>query len=96
MEITLSQQTLSAMMHDAAELAVNAAMSKVGLMKPYLTKQEAYKMFGRRLVDRAIQEGLVSPFKDSTASAKWRIDRLEIESVFKANNRPSYRAVKQR
>lgn len=84
------------MLQDAAEMGANAALSQAGLIKPYLSKQEAYKIYGRGLVDRWIKEKLVTPRKDGGASAKWRIDRIEIEAVAKASNRPSYRSVEER
>jgi len=67
-----------------------------GIIKPYLSKQEAYKTYGRGLVDRWIKEELITARKDGTSSAKWRIDRLEIESVAKASNRPSYLMIAER
>lgn len=96
MEIVLTQATLTALMADAAEIAVNSALSKAGLIKPFISKQDAYKAYGRAIVDRWILEGLVTPRKDGQASAKWRIDRAEIEAVAKASNRPSYLSVTER
>lgn len=95
-EITLPRSVLSAMLADAAEIGANAAMGKAGMIRPYLSKQEAFKTYGRTVVERWIKEGLVTPRKDGSDTAKWRIDRTEIESVAKASNRPSYTMVTER
>jgi len=87
---------LKAMLADATELGATAALWKVGVLRPYLSKADVYRMYGETTVDRWIDEGLVTPRKDGGHSAKWRIDRVEIESVAKASNRPSYSLVKQR
>lgn len=96
MEIILSETILSTMLQDAAEIGASAAMSKAGLLKPYLSKQEAYNLHGRTNVDRWIKEGLITPKKDGGTSAKFRIDRVQVEAVAKANNRPSYLSVNLR
>jgi hypothetical protein len=94
MEISLA--VLTSLLQDAAELGATAALSKYGLIKPYMTKTNARDSYGRGIVDRWIKEGLVTPRKDGNHSASWRIERAEIEAVAKANNRSSYLTVAER
>lgn len=95
-DVTMPTHVLDALLADAAELGATAALSKSGAIKPYLSKSEAYRSYGETLVDRWIKEGLITARKDGGNSAKWRIDRQQIEAVAKASNRPSYKMVKER
>ncbi|HXH99224.1 MAG TPA: hypothetical protein VNI52_03070 [Sphingobacteriaceae bacterium] len=95
-EIILPKFVLIQMLQDAAELGAQIALSKSGLLKPYLSKQDAYRLHGQSNVDRWIREGLLTPRKDGNASAKWRIDRIELEAIAKASNRHTYTMVKER
>ena len=94
MEISIT--VLASMLQDAAELGSMATLSKYGLIKPYMSKFQAQKIYGRCIVDRWIKEGLITPRKDGQSKDKWRIDRNEIEAVAKACNRPSYLTVVER
>ncbi len=63
---------------------------KHGLIKPYLSLNEAYKMYGRRTVERWIAEGLIEIQKDGTRTSKCRILREQIELVASQSNRASW------
>lgn len=95
-DITMPMHILTALLADAAELGANAVLAKHGVLKPYLSKSDAYRIYGETNVDRWIAERLITARKDGGHSAKWRIDRQEIEAVAKASNRPSYMLVKER
>jgi hypothetical protein len=92
----ISENQLSAMLQDAAELGAKSALSQAGLMKRYISKSEAYRMAGRDIVKRWILEGLITPVKDGTKTDTTRIDRIQFESVLKTSNRPSYRSFSER
>lgn len=96
MEITLHKNILSAMLQDAAELGATSALSQHGLIKPNISKQEAYRKYGSSDVKRWISEGLIELVKDGSTSAKYRISRAQIDAVSKVSNRPSYQTVKER
>jgi hypothetical protein len=68
----------------ASELGAIQALIRVGKLKPYLKKADAFRLFGRKQVERWVDDGLITPRKDGGHSAAWRIDRMEIEIVAKA------------
>lgn len=90
MDYTISETLLRNLLMDAAELGAKKALVQTGLLKPFLSKSEAYKLHGRKIVDRWIGEGLVKLIKDGPNGAKMRIDRLELETVAKTSNRTYY------
>lgn len=94
MEITRTE--LQKMLLGAAQLGAEVALAKVGKLKPYLKKAEAFRMYGQGVVERWIKEGLVTPIKDGNDSASWRLDRTELEAVAKTSNRHTYLTVNQR
>lgn len=77
MEITDAQ--LLALISKAAELATIKTLIKTGKLKPYLKKSEAFRQFGRKNVEKWLNDGRLTPRKDGDHSAAWRLDRLEIE-----------------
>jgi hypothetical protein len=76
MEITRGQ--LSELLLDAAELGAQKALIGAGLLKPYLSKSQAFRRYGRKIVERWLAERLITPRKDGTDSASWRLDRVEL------------------
>ena len=75
---------------DAAEIAAQKVLIATGNLKPYLSLNQAHKIYGRGTVDRWIKEGLITPIKDGDANSKVTIERLQIETVAKTSNRVSY------
>ena len=67
-----------------AELGAMIALIKIGTLKPYITKAEAFRRYGRKNIERWLDDGLLTPRKDGDNSAGWRIDRLEAELIVKA------------
>lgn len=94
--VTMPKRQLIDMIKDVAELTRTSTLAGMGVIPSYLSKQQAYKMYGMANVKRWFKEGLLTPIKDGQASAKWRIDVTEIEAVAKVSNRPSYMSVKER
>lgn len=84
MNILLTPHQLQMLLADASELGALKTLTKVGKIKPYLKKSEAFRRFGRNNVEQWIVHGLITPRKDGTHSAAWRIDRIEIEILYKA------------
>ena len=67
-----------------AELGAIIALIKTGKLKPYITKAEAFRLYGRKNIERWLADGLLTPRKDGDHSAAWRIDRLEAKLIVKA------------
>lgn len=68
----------------AAELGALRALINMGQVKPYVTKAEAFRLHGRKNIERWLDQGLLTPRKDGDHSAGWRIDRFELELIVKA------------
>jgi len=78
------------LMADAFAIGAKKVLIETMQLKPYLSKSEAYKLYGRRLVDRWLREGIVKQIKDGDSNHSIRIDRLQLESVASASNRVSF------
>jgi len=96
MIIEIDSFELRRLLTDAVELGAKKALQEAGLLKPYLKKSEAYRLYGRGIVDRWIEEGLIKIRKDGDQSATWRLDRIELEIVAKSLNRHTYLTVEDR
>lgn len=86
MEIQINIYTLEKLLAEAAEMGARAALSRIGKLRPYLKKSEAYRLYGRRNVEAWVNEGLVTARKDGDHSASWRIEWLEIEAVSRSKH----------
>lgn len=91
-EITLPTHMLATMLMYAAEAGGTAALAKAGLQRSTICKQEAYRLYGRKKVERWISEGLIKKNK----ADKWEIDRTEIEILHKTGSNPSLALIKSR
>ena len=86
MDITISKYYLSTLLEQAAEMGAKHALTQCGYLKPFLKKSEAYRQFGRKNVEHWIEGGLLTPRKDGDHSAAWRLERLELEAIAKAED----------
>jgi len=77
----ISPHLLSVILQHASELGAKQALVKTGKIKPYLTKNESFRQFGRKNVEHWIEDGLITIRKDGNHSATWRIDRMELETI---------------
>ncbi|MGF7079726.1 hypothetical protein [Mucilaginibacter sp. UYCu711] len=68
----------------AAALGAQIALVRTGQLKPYLSKAEAYRLYGRKNIEAWIREGMLTPRKDGDHSASWRLDRIEAETIVHA------------
>jgi hypothetical protein len=75
------ERTMRQLLTYAAELGAISALIRVGKLKPYLKKSEAFRLYGRANIERWIDRDLLKPRKDGNDSAAWRISRLELASV---------------
>ena len=72
------------------ELTTQSVLTQLGLLKPYLSLNEAYKIYGEGTVDRWSREGLVRKIKDGEGNSPVRINRVEIEAVAQTSNRAEW------
>lgn len=68
----------------------SACMANFGHLSPYISLKQANDTYGRRIVARWIEEGLVEPIKDGDGHRKCRINREQIEIVASMSNRNSF------
>ncbi len=88
--ILISERELRLLIEGAVKAGVNLALTELGMVKAYLSKAEAYKVYGRKQVDRWISEKLIDPIKDGTNTSKIRLSRIELESISLTSNRMSW------
>lgn len=72
------------MLSDAAEMGAKKALQEAGVLKPWLSKAEAYRKYGERTVKRWITERKIIPKLPSPNSVKKFISREEIEALAKS------------
>jgi hypothetical protein len=80
MDFQISSHQLKIIIQEAAEIGAIQALTKVGKLKPYLKKSEAFRKYGRANIENWVAKGLLTIRKDGDHSAVWRIDRMEVES----------------
>jgi hypothetical protein len=62
-----------------------------------LTKSQAYRLYGRTVIDRWILEGLLVPYSaDSGITHKTVFDKEKLEALAASSNRLSYLPVAER
>lgn len=80
---------LAQMLQGAAELGGIVALTEVGQLRPYLSKAEAYRKYGRGVVDNWIAEGVITE-KQDTPNSKVRLCRKQLASVAASQNLVQY------
>lgn len=95
MQVTLERFDLKMLLADAMEIGMKKAMVETGVLKPYMSKNEAYRVYGRGIVDRWLREDLIKPIKDG-ACAKARLSRMDLEILSKCSNRRTYLSTNER
>ena len=100
MTYLLEEKHLKDLLADAVEIGfkkglMTGTMSEIKL-KPYISKREAHRLYGRAIVDRWIKEGLIKEIKDGDNSSTVRIDRIQIEIIAKSSNRSSFITTEER
>jgi hypothetical protein len=84
MNIQISPHHLKLIICKAAEMGAIQALTKAGKLKPYLKKSEAFRKYGRSNIEHWAKIGFITIRKDGGHSARWRIDRMEVEAVVKS------------
>ena len=58
-----------------------------GQLKTFLSETQAFKLYGRKVVERWVDQNLIQPAKDGENTSKKRYDRLKLEILAKSSNR---------
>ncbi|SHE69530.1 hypothetical protein SAMN05444405_102310 [Bacteroides luti] len=87
---------LKNLLSDAAEIASVKILVELGHLPATLSKREAYRKYGEGVVKRWISEGLIKVRKDGNSTSKCRLNRMELETLSKANNRLTYKSTAER
>jgi hypothetical protein len=95
MELSMSLSQLRALLVDAGEVAAKKALSDAGLLKPFISKSQAEKKYGRPNIARWTEEGLLHPSRGSETNQNWKYDTHELESVYKASLRYPFIRIEQ-
>lgn len=82
----LNQFQLCALLEYVAEISAINALILVGKIRPYLNKSQAERKHSRKEIEQWITKGWIKVRKDGDDSAPLRIDRLELESIARAND----------
>lgn len=90
MQVVFQLYEVKNLLADAAELGAKKALIDAGLVKPFISASQAHRKYGRRVVDRWIADGHITPFKDGSKNSTVRLDRLILETLSKSNNSVHY------
>lgn len=96
-DVTLveNQTTLARVLRAMAKLTATEMLTQTGGLKPYLSKAEAYRKYGRGNVDKWISDGHLSLSQNEVGtSSKMRINRSEIEALAEADDLLQYQITK--
>lgn len=79
----------SGLLGSAAAAGAGNAPAGSGEIPDTLTKAQAYRLYGRDVVDRWIREGLIHPVASRGSGRKRFLDRLKVEAVARSEGRSS-------
>ncbi|WP_286850688.1 MULTISPECIES: hypothetical protein [Sphingobacterium] len=82
----LNHYQLCSLLEYVAEITSIKVLIHVGKIRPYLNKSQAERKYGRKLIEEWISRGWITVRKDGDLSAPLRINRLELESIARAND----------
>lgn len=82
MKVSIELNQLQQMLNTASELGASRSLQKAGLDKSDISKNEAYRRYSRKRVDRWIEEGKIVPVKFGSAI---KLNLAELEVLAKTN-----------
>ncbi|MGF7079727.1 hypothetical protein [Mucilaginibacter sp. UYCu711] len=95
-ETMLKLTDLLVLLRESAETGVTNVACAQEPIQPQITKAEAYRLYGRSIVDRWIAEKLISPLGSKKSdSSKW-FDRSKLAAIAASSNRITYLPVANR
>ena len=81
-------------LQDAAEVGSIQTLVSMGVLQPFMSLTEAQNSYGKGRVKFWLRSGLIDKQRDGDGNAKCRIDRVQILTVAKAQNRVEWLAQK--
>ncbi len=87
---------LTIILKSAVEVGVNRAFNEGVFLQDYLKKSDAYKLYGRSIIDRWIREGLIQLQSLNGEVPRKFIDRRGLEELALSSNRVTYLQVADR
>ena len=80
----ISSHLLEMLIQQSAKLGALKTLCAFGKIRPYIKQSEAFRLYGKRTVLSWVDQGLITPYKDGDVNASWRIDRVEVASLYAA------------
>lgn len=87
--MTIDHTQLRALIADVTSVVTNKILTELDLLKPSMSMHAACKKYGKDVVERWVDEGLIKKNRDAEGKM-WRLDRNELEIVSRSSNRHSF------
>ena len=69
-----------------SSVSVIKLLIELGKIKPYLSRNEANKKYGRAFMDLLFMSGKLKIIKDGENTSKYRLDRVQLEALAATNH----------
>lgn len=92
----LNLQKLTELLREAVRKGCNTALTQNSHTRASISKANAYRLYGRRNVDRWISEGLIGLLPDQGRTPKKCLSRKKLDAIAAASNRMTYLPVAER
>ncbi len=77
----MDQFQYKTLLYDTALLSAKAALAASSNVTDFLSKREAYRIYGQSTVNKWIKSGLISASKTGESNSKCRLSRTELEAA---------------
>jgi len=81
---------------DIVEQTTKKVLTDLGLIKPFLSENQAGKIYGASNVRYWIKEGLIKYTQDGGSTSPKRLERSKLDILVRTANRAQYKTVKER
>jgi hypothetical protein len=75
-----------ALVTEIVQITVNKTLTELGLKKTAMSMHAACEEFGRDLIERYVDEGVIKRHRDAPGKM-WRLNRIDIETAIATSNR---------
>jgi hypothetical protein len=70
---------------ELSSVAVIRMLVELGKISPYISRNEANKLYGKSLVDLWFSSGILKVIKNGEGTSKYRLDRVQLEALGRTN-----------